>query len=235
MPVTPRAMRLFIVSALLLGPVRAAAQESSGPPTLYAAGSAPYRLRAEAVEFTAVIESSGKTATIAAAPCVSMIDSAQASLARLGVRGLAVELMEAAVAPIANRYGEPQTTDRYAARSLLRIRLTDLTQLRRVSVALFDAGTVRLTGFRYSAAGETEARRAAYERAAAAARAQAEQIARALGGRLGELREAGSSDADPSAMYQHYAPDQDQSAGSYPEIRGTISVNLTWTFIPGGH
>jgi uncharacterized protein YggE len=234
MPRTSRAMPLLFAPLLLIAPVLAAAQESSGPPTLYASGSAPYRLRAEGVEFIAVIESNAKTATLAAAPCVSMIDSAQASLTRLGIRGLTVEVMEAAVAPIASRYGEAQTADRYSAKSLLRVRLTDLGQLRRVSVALLEAGTTRFTGFRYSAAGAAEARRVAYEAAAVAARAQAEQIARALGGRLGELREAGSGDADPSAMYQHYAPDQDQSAGSYPEIRGTISVNLTWTFVPGG-
>ena len=208
-----------------------AAQEEPGPPVVYSATHVPYHADADAVEFQVIVEGKGNSALQASGPCRYAVDSVVAALTRLALPSLAIDVVPQGVAPVSSQYGQAVSGERFLARSTIRVRLTDLRHLSRVTSVAFEAGATRTAMFQWSSRTLARAREVAHDSAVALARTEGERLARALGGRLGELRSANAGDDAANAGYY---PGQDQSVQTIPEVRGRISVNVTWTFVPQG-
>lgn len=209
----------------------AAAQEEPGPPVVYAATRVPYHADADLVEFQIIVEGKGNSALQASGPCRYAVDSVAAALTRLALPTLSFDIVSQGVAPVTSQYGQPVAGERFLARSTLRVRLSDLRQLSRVTAAALDAGASRTAMFQWSSRTLGRAQAIARDSAVVLARAEGERLARALGGRLGALRSANATDDGGNAGYY---PGQDQTVQTLPEIRGRMTVNATWIFIPEG-
>lgn len=235
MSLTRSALPAVALLAIATTAVPLVAQRADTLPTLYSSGSASYRVDADAVDLVAMIEGTGNSATQAANPCANVVDSVRATLTRFGLRPVDFAVLQQGVGPVTNQYGTPNIPDRFMARASVRIHLSDISQLRRLTAALLDAGAARMTALHYSSSRAEEARQAAFDSAAALASLRGQRLARAVGGRLLALREVSASDANPADAYQGYPVDQDQSAKFLAEVRGQVVVNLTWTYSPTTH
>ncbi|HEX7918030.1 MAG TPA: SIMPL domain-containing protein, partial [Gemmatimonadales bacterium] len=186
------------------------AQDPPSPPTIDGTGQVPYRVAAEGVDFQIVIEGKGNSAGQALAPCGNGVDSVRAALTRLALPTLTFEVIPQGVAPVTNSYGQPVTGERYMARTTLRVRLTDLRQLPRITAIALDAGATRLADFQWRSGRIETALRTAQDSAVALARRDAEQMAHAFGGTLGQLRNVNYGDQRTCPYY----PNQDQTVQS---------------------
>ena len=222
-------MRPLVILGLLAVLASPGVAQEVQPPTIYANGREAYRIDADAVEFQIVIEGHGNTAMQALAPCTSGLDSVRAALTRLSIPSLTIDVIPLGVAPATNQYGQPTTGERYIAKTAIRVRLSDLRLLPRITATAIDAGATRTAHFRWSTTRLDGVQRVAREAAVAQARREAETVARALGGSLGALRSVSmNDDRDPADYYQN----QDQSVQSTPEVRGSLVVNASWDFVP---
>ena len=137
--------------------------------------------------------------------------------------------------PAPSPYGRDPGPERFTARTLIHVRLTDLSMLAPLTAAALDAGASRIGGMRYSARAVTDARRAALDAALADAKAGAERTALRLGGRLGRIQEIENpTDYPSSETYLQPVQDLDQPTRGLPEIRGRMNIIVVWRFLPHG-
>jgi uncharacterized protein YggE len=219
---------LSLLLAGLLGGASLAAQESDQRSTIYANAGYPYRVDADAVEFQVIVEGRGNSAAQAASPCAGAVDSVTATLRRLGIAALTFDVVAQGVAPVTSPYGQPTPGERFLARTTIRVRLTDLRHLPRVTAAVLDAGAARTAMFQWSAHGIEGIRRVALDSALVRAAREAEQMAKVLGGQLGRLHHATSGEGN---SYNNYYTGQDNTVQSTPEVRGTMTADVTYAFV----
>jgi hypothetical protein len=139
-------------------------------------------------------------------------------------------------------FGPPQSRsagETYEARSGLRIVVDDLERLDLVASAILVAGATALTVELESDGLET-ARREAGEMAVRAARAEAEALATAAGGRLGDLLTITSSPtavASRGAWSGYYlmsgGPRDERVSIAPNDVLVRASVQATWVFVEG--
>jgi uncharacterized protein YggE len=124
----------------------------------------------------------------------------------------------------------------FAARSVIRVELHRLELLSSVATAAFTRGATLIGPIQFGATTSDSARRTAFANAVAQARRDAEEMARATGGRLGRLLDSNMNVAytpefNPQQLplcgqqYQHDA------AGAWrtpPEVVRTWSISTRW-------
>jgi len=128
----------------------------------------------------------------------------------------------------------------YAARASIRVRLTDIAVVGRIIDAALARGATGVDGVYFESSQAETLRRAAMADAAAAAHADAEVLARALGGSLGSLISASTGVGDPRGAEWFIQ----RTSGGEAMLRGAptaiapseivIGANLIvrWRFIP---
>ena len=176
----------FVLVSLSLAPLQAqivASEVRSSTISVNAQRFTP--LDAERATFYAVMEGSGETALLA----LARADSAQAAVMR-AVRGVGRGVEVAAPLPMGpsgmeRRFAPPgQAPTQKTHRNLLRVTVTDMSQLARTMAVAIDAGASSVSNLRFESSKADSARRSQIAAAIADAQREAEAIARALGARL---------------------------------------------------
>ena len=140
--------------------------------------------------------------------------------------------------PPTTREGGPRRVG-YAARTVLRVQLSNLSQIGQVIDASLARGATGVDGVFFESSTAEQARREALGDAATAARADAEALARAMGGSLGAL--LGTSTAasnDPRRMNVAlsrigYGGGAGSTMVTPNEIVVSAGVVARWRFVPG--
>jgi uncharacterized protein len=127
----------------------------------------------------------------------------------------------------------------YAARAAIRVRLTDISAVGRIIDAALARGATGVDGVYFESSQAETLRRAAMADAAAAAHADAEVLARALGGSLGPLVSASAVGSDPRGfdfqLMRGMAGGEIRGASttiSPSEIVIGANVLVRWRFMP---
>jgi hypothetical protein len=123
----------------------------------------------------------------------------------------------------------------YSAQSRIQVRVHDLGRVGRVIDAALGAGANVVSGLSFESTRSDRARLDALARAVAAAREEAEAIARAAGGRLGALLEANTGEVGFIRGAREVMM-RAQGEVETPIMPGTLEITATvttrWEFIP---
>ncbi|HXG71481.1 MAG TPA: SIMPL domain-containing protein [Gemmatimonadaceae bacterium] len=135
----------------------------------------------------------------------------------------------------------PQRTEGILARNTIRVEIRKLDDLGKIIDAALAGGATEISSIQFSAPATAAARRAALASAVSGARADAEVMATAAGGRLGELISMGPGEAGfsgqadfsgRSAIFPGNLPPPTANI-SPRDITVTANVTGRWVFLPG--
>ena len=245
MPRRSHAITLLVL--LALAPAALAAQlappTADGPPEVETIGSGERRVAPDRATVMLFVESRAASAVAAANANARVVAAVRDTLRRLGLDSAATTAAYN-VGPDYEqprpdvRGGEPQRRG-YLARTSLRVRLSRLDEIGRAIDAGLARGASGVEGVFFESSTAEETRRAALAEAAAAARRDAEALARALGGTLGPLVSVTTAGGgmDPRRMVGvrgavGYATGSTSVAPN--EIVIGAAVVTRWRFVPGG-
>ena len=183
------------------------------------------------------VETRAKTPAAAASANADRMTAIRAALVRAGV---AERDIATARYSLGLEYTGRQPPDtQYVAANLVTVTTRQLDQVGRIIDTGLGAGANNINSLQYDLTDRTNAQAEALGDAVANARRQAEVMATAAGGRLGELVELGTS---PGEYRPFFAGDMamarmQASAAPTPVSPGQVivsaSVNGRWRFIPG--
>lgn len=134
--------------------------------------------------------------------------------------------------------GRPPSVVGFVANNLVRVRTRDLTRIGPIIDAAIRKGATGISSINFSASGEADLRRAAVSQAVANARRDAEAMATAAGGTLGDLIELSNesvqyfkAQTQPVVMMEARAMAADTPIQAGEQ---TISATVTarWRFVP---
>lgn len=188
-------MRCFVLAAATLAlsvimPHSLAAQAAARDaiPDVETVGTALRRVAPDRATIHLTVQSKAPTAGAAASLNARAVQAVLDTLRRAALDS-SVATASYSVGPNYERGGirEEPTRAGYMANTVLRVRLTRLDQLGRVIDAGLAKGATGVESLWFESSTAEESRRAALADAAAAARRDAEALARALGGSLGPL------------------------------------------------
>jgi uncharacterized protein YggE len=237
---------IAIASASLASPRRLDAQSSTSVtapdpgPDIETVGTGERRIPPDRASVNLLVESKAPEASAAAAANAQTVQAVRDALRRLGLDS-AVTTASYNVGPDYEpprpMSGEPPRRTGYVARTLMRVQLTRIDQVGRVIDAGLASGATGVQGAFFEASSAPTVRREALASAAAAARQDAEALARALGGTLGPLLSASTS-SDPRRPIPITAMRMAVPQMAYPteiapnEIVVTAVVVTRWRFVP---
>ncbi len=181
--------------------------QRQGPPSssVYITTPVTVRVPPDRATLYLIIDAPAGTASEAAERAASSARAVLDTLRRLGLGPQAARLINYGAAPgVAVSGGNvPIPGATFAARSVIRVELQRLELLSNVATAAFSRGATLLGPIQFGAAAASDsARRAALASGLAEAKQDAEEMARASGGRLGRLLD--------SNMNNGYSPDLSQ-------------------------
>lgn len=232
--------RLSIVAASLLVlhsvfPFSAHAEESQ----VVVSASGVISVKPDMAEFIAEIKSDAKSADMAAADTAEKYQAVQNALRRAGVASEDAVTAGFTVSP--KWEWEPSTSKNilkgYTARHSIKVRVRALGSIGRVIDAVVQAGASEVQNIMFSSSRYDALRQEALASAVGNARREGEIMARAAGGRLGQLIEV--SLGQPSYKERPYmeavamraapAPASTELAPADQEI--SVTINSRWRFI----
>lgn len=213
---------------------------SSSAPEITASGRGETSVTPTSSSVAISVTTRARTAAQAAADNATRLESTLRAL-----RGMGLEPNELATLGYnveqnyeSTRDGR-QTPSGFVARNTIRAEVRKLADLGKVIDAAIAGGATEVSGIQFIAANSEEARRSALAEAVAEARADAEVIARAAGGRLGRLI-AINSFGGPQLMSGMYEFTLASSMAPAPPTSITpraltiaAQVSTRWEFIPG--
>lgn len=133
---------------------------------------------------------------------------------------------------------DPRSRDTaYVATNAVRVTTKQLELASRIIDTALEAGATTVSGVFYSASDTKDARQQALAAAVADARTQAEAVASAAGGRLGELLEMNAQQSMPRPVqYMQVRVAGATEGAATPVMPGMITVSATvnarWRFVP---
>jgi uncharacterized protein YggE len=247
-------MRTFLSYAFFAALVVAGAVQPAGGqervlavtdpgPEVETVGTGERRIAPDRASVHLLVESKATEAAAAATANARLVQSVRDTLRRLGLDSAATT----ASYNVGPDYEPPRPTSNegprrigYAARTLVRVQLSRIDQVGRVIDAGLAAGATGVQGVSYESSAVQAARREALASAAAAARQDAETLARALGGTLGALISTSSTASGPDprrsipAMLRMDAGAAFATQMTPGEIIVTAAVVTKWKFLPTG-
>jgi uncharacterized protein YggE len=197
--------RILPVAAAMVTLSRAAtAQEvtrtsPSAPPYIEAIGQGEAQVAPDRATITFVVETKGPAAATVAAQNARIQERVLDTLRALGYTGARVSTRNYHVGPNYERTERDVRQVGYVARNAMTVRITQLADLGPLIDAALARGATQVGGVAFESSRADSARHAALADAAQKARADAEAIARAMGGSLGALLDATTS-GDGRAM-----------------------------------
>jgi uncharacterized protein YggE len=230
---------LFVVAlAYLLSSSAVVAQtDTTRPivPTINATGQGRREVAPDKATIVLGVETRSKTPAAAASANADRMTSIRTALMRAGV---AEKDISTARYSLHFEQGRTQADTQYVATNMVTVVTRQLDQVGRIIDTGLGAGANNINSLFYDLTDRSGAEASALGDAVADARRQAEVMATAAGGRLGDLIELGTS----TPQYQPFAADVAYrmvaaQAAPTPVSPGTVtvtaSVTARWRFVPG--
>ena len=242
-----RKMILLCSMALMMGAVKTPAQarDSVARPwlgaVLSASGQGEAKVSPDRASVMINVQTRGATAAAAASENASRTKAVFDAMARLGLPKTQVTTEGYTVYPEMqySRDGGPARVAAYVATNTVRAETRRVEQAGAVIDAALAAGANLINGVSFFAGSIEETRKEAITAAVLSAHADAEAMARAAGGNVGELLElaTGGPTIPPRPMFDMAAMKRTAQAEPTPINPGqqTVSVFVTarWRFVPG--
>jgi uncharacterized protein YggE len=211
--------------------------------TIYINTQAATRVPADRATIYLIVDASAGTPSQASERASSAAQAVLDTLRRLGLGPQAARLTNYGAAPaMGTGTAGPMPGATFAARSVIRVELRRLELLATVATAAFGRGATLIGPIQFSAATSDSARRAALAGSLAQARQDAEELARASGGRLGRLlnvnmNSAYSAEYNPQQLPLGGPQYQYDAAAAWrtpPEVMRSWNVSTSWEILLGG-
>lgn len=237
-----RVSALVLSAAFLVPSAPVAAQAPTEPPTPYVetVGAGSRRVAPDRANVHLIVETRAETAAGAAAENSRTVAAVIDTLRRSGLDS-AVTTASYHVGPNWEPApGEAGSRARrgYMSRTVLRVRLPRIDNVGRVIDVGLAKGATGVEQVLFESSRADEERRASLAEAAAAARREADILARAMGGTLGRLISVSTTSSPGRVMYDNV----NYSFGSVGNMQSTAitpntivinaSVHTRWQFIP---
>jgi len=204
-------------------------------PMITASGEGRREIAPDKATIVLGVETRARTPAAAASANADRMTAIRAALTRAGV---AERDIATARYSLNLEHGRTAADTQYVAANLVTVTTRQLDQVGRIIDVGLGAGANNINSLQYDLTDRTAAQAEALGDAVANARRQAEVMATAAGGRLGDLIELGTQ---PGEYRPFYAGDMamrmQASAAPTPVSPGAVtvsaSVNGRWRFIPG--
>lgn len=224
------------------------------PPVVSAVGRGEAHAAADHATLVIAVETRGATASAAAAANASAMTATLAALHRIGVRD--ADLTTSGFS-VTTDYLRPVTTPgmpptiTFVARNGVHVTLTTLGKLGTIIDTALAAGATQIGQPQFTSSRIEDMRRTALAQAVERAHADAEAIARAAGGSLGELIEMSTPGAGPMPFYEQSpmygfasvqvrgvaggvaAPPPPPTPLAPSDVTVAVTVTARWRFVPG--
>ncbi len=211
------------------------------PPRIMTSGEGQTRVTPDRATVLVGVQTRALTAAVAGADNARHQKAILDTLKALGIPADQLMTENYSVSP-EMRYdpngSNPRVTG-YVVSNVVRVELKRLDQVGSVVDAALAKGANQIAGIQFSVSNVADVRRVALAEAVRSARADAEAIAKAAGGTLGQLLEMSSSSPVYRPMMQQIemraasTMAQPQTPIEAGEQTITATVTATWQFIPG--
>ena len=233
-----RTIRCALLAALIGGgPSTATAQTAFPPavPQIHASGTGELRLAPDRARLVFSVETSGADAATVGRENAQRMTGLREALAKLGVPAARLQTVGYSLRnQPRQRTRESKPENWFVGRNAVRLELDDLSRVGTVVDAGLAGGANQVEELSFGLADESDARRQALAAAVRNARAQAETMAQAAGGRLGELIELHGNGPGPRPMAfeaRALAAPMADTPISRTEISITEQVTARWRFV----
>ncbi len=207
--------RIVVGLALMLASSMPASLLSQGAAVITTSGNGEQSVAPDRATATFGIDVLGETANEASERSAERLEQFTAALVALGLARESIPTTSFTVVPNYNFTSEGREQDGYRGSLRLPVRVNDLTRLGAVIGAALGAGANSLLGVRFESSQEERIRALALRAAVANARSDAEALAEAAGGRLGDLLELTTENLQRPRMM---ALEQVQARGVGPDL-----------------
>lgn len=221
---------LLLLAVLLAAPLQAQVHLQPSVPQIVATGRGDVAVAADQAMVIVAVESRQASAAAASADIARRMRAVREALIRAGVHPDSITTSAYSVQPNLERTDGRPRQNGYLALNAVRVRTRRLDQVGPVIDAALAAGANRVDGVQFSASSTARARRAALAEAIAEARGDAEEMARAAGGRLGELLELSTIASPGNVMIRGVS--SNQTALNPADIQVQVMVTGRWRFVP---
>jgi uncharacterized protein YggE len=228
---------MVVIAASLLGAGCASAQTGTAnnmTPTIYATGEGRREVAPDKATILLGVETRARTPAAAASANANRMTAIRAALVRAGVPERDISTTRYS---LHFETGRTAADTQYVTANIVRVETRNLDMVGRIIDAGLSAGANNIGGLHYDLADRTASNREALADAVAHARSQAEAMATAAGGRLGDLVELSSQ---PGFVQPYYGDMMMRAAAqsaptpvSPGSVTVTASVTARWRFVPG--
>jgi uncharacterized protein YggE len=239
-----RTKRLFqplilLVALVILRPLKAQGQGTtpkSGLPEVATFGSGAVTLSPQRATVQIGVSTHAISAAEASAQNATVLQAVLDTLVRTGFRRESLRTLAFGVSPNYD-YANGRKVIDYAARSVIRVSLSDLSRVGRVIDMALAAGATEVGGLDYESDSTDVARHRALAQAFAKARDDATAVAAAAGGKLGRLLELTTHDNGYGGLAFGpvvFSPAMQQQTPPImpPDVTVRVSVQTRWQFLP---
>lgn len=234
-----------VIALCLLGVATAAAPTSGIDAQIVASGTSEVLIPATRASFSVEIANTASSAAAASAESARITKAVSGALEAAGLSRKEIAEARLAVGPrwVWEESSHREKKTGYEATSTIRIETEQLDKIGQYMDSALNAGATTISDVRFSAKDVSGARRQALSEAVAQARSDAEAIAHAGGGSLGQLTliTTEPNRSEPGVGIQEVvvtANRRDREAVSTSivpsQIRVTATVVARWKFDPGG-
>lgn len=233
--------RKTIISLMLLGSVMLPSSLHAEDRGLSVSASGSVRYNPDMAEFTVMVTSTQKDAARATAKVADLMSALRKALLASGIPAADIASSGYTVNPewewIATT--KSRVLKGYTSTHVVRVTVRDLQLLGKAIDATVNAGAGNVDGLRYFRSRIDDVRREALALAVRSAKADAESIASAAGGKLGNLLELDYN--QPQSIMPVMRAQMMEKSQMAPEteiVPGeqefSVSVNSRWQFLPSG-
>ncbi len=212
-----------------------AAPQRDNTATLVATGDGYRDVAPDKATIVLGVETRARTPSAAGAANADRMTAIRTALVRAGVGARDISTSRYS---LYLQMGRTQADTQYVASNMITVETKQLDQVGRLIDVGLAAGANNIGSLAYDLADRTSARNAALADAVANARKQAEVMAQAAGGRLGELVELSTQAGEYRPFYAgDVSMRMAASAAPTPVSPGAVTVSASvtgrWRFIPG--
>lgn len=211
------------------------------PPQVVATGHGESKVMSDRASIMIAVETRAKTAAEAGQANARKLRAVQDTLIKLGVQKDQIATVSYTVSPDWRYEERTQKLVGYVASNMLRIQIRKLEITGQLIDAALAAGATNINSVEFTASTADSGRRVAITAAVGQARADAETMARAAGGSLGQLLELTTQDMGPRPMQmmemRAMGMAKNQQDAETPITPGEQTVMATvfarWQFVAG--
>lgn len=230
------ALSLLLLPSLALGQ-NASLESNDNQPRIVATASRTSHIAPDRVTLYLVVEGAGETVTEASQRASQKLQAVMTAVQSVAGRD-AVRSVPYGVTPAINMQGFPGMSSQtpYQSRYLVRVETTRLDQIAAIAGAGISAGANSASPPAFESSGIDSERRLRYAEALTQARADAEALARALGGHLGSVIEVSSRPEQNQGFGANFVNFMNRFdfAGPMPppDVVVNATVTVRYKFVP---